>query len=285
MTAFPWWTSSSFNPLPPCSGGRTDGRRGNRGDITVSIRSRLVQAGERRMVSQITASGCFNPLPPCSGGRTTTDMDDLDRAKVSIRSRLVQAGERIARKLLINGMQVSIRSRLVQAGERDVGDVLSTLSMFQSAPALFRRENSRFPMMRKWVGEFQSAPALFRRENFALHGGLPFTDCFNPLPPCSGGRTATGSPANTATPVSIRSRLVQAGEPCTRAGSLMSLSFQSAPALFRRENRAPVRPGSPARRFNPLPPCSGGRTRGRFFFCGCVHVSIRSRLVQAGELP
>ena len=61
----------------------------------VSIRSRLVQAGERTYVDLAIKLDGFNPLPPCSGGRTPHGVSD------------------------------------------------NSERLFQSAPALFRRENPR----------------------------------------------------------------------------------------------------------------------------------------------
>ena len=112
---------------------------------------------------------------------------------VSIRSRLVQAGERVNGSRIHRETVVSIRSRLVQAGELVGKMLLSAASMFQSAPALFRRENPRsFPKLSYILAAsmFQSAPALFRREN--TH---------------KVANDEQGRPD-----VSIRSRLVQAGE-------------------------------------------------------------------------
>ena len=202
---------------------------------------------------------CFNPLPPCSGGRTQ--------------------GHDLRQGLVI----VSIRSRLVQAGEPSITSTSSCAWPFQSAPALFRRENLRDRIYRTWRAVFQSAPALFRRENIFGFSPSGTVNGFNPLPPCSGGRTRPCWMYHVPTYVSIRSRLVQAGEHGCGAISGGSELFQSAPALFRRENDETGGGLCALRGFNPLPPCSGGRTSPEPELHPRDIVSIRSRLVQAGE--
>ena len=107
-----------FNPLPPLSGGRTAHRVLDRLQLTVSIRSRLYQAGELALTfgdrlrldvsirsrlyqagehPRPAPAGCcsagFNPLPPLSGGRTPAGLRRRRPGAVSIRSRLYQAGE------------------------------------------------------------------------------------------------------------------------------------------------------------------------------------------------
>ena len=91
-------------------------------------------------------------------------------------------------------------------------------------------------------------------------GRASYSCGFNPLPPFSGGRTICPIWQFAASIVSIRSRHFQAGEQTPRSITICSRVFQSAPAIFRRENYTlPLVPRS-SHRFNPLPPFSGGRT-------------------------
>ncbi len=85
--------------------------------------------------------------------------------------------------------------------------------MFQSAPALKRRENLGAKVTWYITVQFQSAPALKRREN-----------------------RHPGAPERLRDIVSIRSRLKKAGERSINSFSMHSSRFQSAPALKRREN-------------------------------------------------
>ncbi len=107
--------------------------------------------------------------------------------------------------------------------------------MFQSAPALFRRENAdargdavdfQVSIRSRLVQAGEHTSDLFPQQDRR----------FNPLPPCSGGRTHAGSCCCECSGVSIRSRLVQAGELGRCSARLSITAFQSAPALFRREN-------------------------------------------------
>ena len=109
----------------------------------VSIRSRHFQAGEHAH-----AQAAWR-----------------DYATVSIRSRHFQAGEPLYSAVKAVFGDVSIRSRHFQAGEQDRAYRAIAEYLFQSAPAIFRRENGDRPGL------------LFRGTGF------------NPLPPFSGGRT------------------------------------------------------------------------------------------------
>ena len=132
----------------------------------VSIRSRHFQAGE-----QVGTSGGSLPFT------------------VSIRSRHFQAGEHAVPQTNRTNKEVSIRSRHFQAGEHLEGRGCAGATWFQSAPAIFRRENRYCQQPNPSDNSFNPLPPFSGgRTLVALH--LPLTSAgFNPLPPFSGGRT------------------------------------------------------------------------------------------------
>ncbi len=135
---------------------------------------------------------------------------------------------------------------------------------FQSTPALCKRENALADYIASARTVFQSTPALCKRENtlFAEFSRKPF--CFNPLPLYASGRTSVRirrfarrdvsihsrfmqagehlkvRPRHWRMFVSIHSRFMQAGERSSTSASASIVTFQSTPALCKRENPGSV---------------------------------------------
>ena len=155
---------------------------------------------------------CFNPLPPCSGGRTAHQPHLWHIHVVSIRSRLVQAGERLTDALGHIPIGVSIRSRLVQAGEPPTFLQLFISYCFNPLPPCSGGRTHRPRMRGRPHPRFNPLPPC----SGGRTSSSPVSGCclprFNPLPPCSGGRTSIMDCTSVTMSVSIRSRLVQAGE-------------------------------------------------------------------------